>query len=159
MLPKGTFPDFIPSTIYISVNTPRVIDLVLMYRAQIFWSFFWLHWRMSPSWVMHVWFLVSQWLWLIRLFLPLSCTSTSPSLLPAFFEAIKSSQPCVYGPRRREGSTWRQKHKKNWCAVYCGDWFSKYRASLLFQLHSCALSAVSTVSANKSAHIHQIIHY
>jgi hypothetical protein len=44
---------------------------------------------------------------------PLSCTSTSPSLLPAFVEAIKSSQPCVYGPRRREGSTWRQKHKKN----------------------------------------------
>jgi hypothetical protein len=42
----------------------------------------------------------------------LSCTSLSPSLLPAFLQAIESSQPCVYGPRRRESSTWRQKHKR-----------------------------------------------
>ncbi len=38
--------------------------------------------------------------------------SPSPSMVPAFLQAIKSSQPCVYGERRREGSTWRQKHKR-----------------------------------------------
>jgi hypothetical protein len=39
-------------------------------------------------------------------------TSTSPSLLPAFLRSIESSQPCVYGARRRQNSTWKQKHKR-----------------------------------------------
>jgi hypothetical protein len=39
-------------------------------------------------------------------------TSPSPSLLPAFLHSIESSQPCIYGARRRESSTWKQKHKR-----------------------------------------------
>jgi hypothetical protein len=36
----------------------------------------------------------------------------SHSRVPAFLQAVESSQPCVYGDRRRESSTWRQKHKR-----------------------------------------------
>ena len=39
-------------------------------------------------------------------------TLQSLSFLPSFVKAIKSPEPCVHGTRRREASTWRQKHKR-----------------------------------------------
>jgi hypothetical protein len=36
----------------------------------------------------------------------------SQSAVPALLHAIQSPQPCIYGARRKECSTWRQKHKR-----------------------------------------------
>ena len=36
----------------------------------------------------------------------------SQSAVPALLRAIQSPQPCIYGTRRKECSTWRQKHKR-----------------------------------------------
>jgi hypothetical protein len=39
-------------------------------------------------------------------------TSPSAPLVPGLLQAMGSRVPSVYGPRRREASTWRQKHKR-----------------------------------------------
>jgi hypothetical protein len=43
---------------------------------------------------------------------PVLQTTLSPSSVPSFVQAVQTSEPCVYGARRREASTWRQKHKR-----------------------------------------------